>query len=144
MATRTPLVRTPPLGIAQVQSAVGATPNPTEATGAFVDLDEMTITFTPRFEGSRIIIIFDGMFRNNTASCGAEVVVNIDGSDVATTTRGGVSAAANLEFTLTSHHETTLSIASHTIKIRWRRTIGGTAIAFSTYRRLTLIEIVSV
>jgi hypothetical protein len=114
--------------------AVGTTSGPTTTSTTFVDLAEMTITMTPAAASNRIRIVFNGAFLSsaNNGEVGIQIVV--DGVAETNTVRNQQCGGANPRtLSLAVEKWTTLSAASHTIKIQWK-TNTGTATAVGVER----------
>jgi hypothetical protein len=120
--------------------AVGITLGPTTTSLVFVDLSEMTITFTPLSSTNKIRVAFNGAFShsNNNAEVGIQVVV--DGIAELNTVRnqqGGGAVPRTLA--LSAEKWLTLLAVSHTIKVEWK-TNTGTATAVGVERVLIVDE----
>ena len=119
-------------------TATGATDISTTST-SYVDMTDMTITQT--FLARDVLIIYNGMVGNSTASHNVRARIVVDG------TPGNIALTQNTAGTpnhpLTIVQKATLTAASHTIKVQWVVDTLGTALQNGlTYatRTLTVLQ----
>lgn len=100
----------------------------TTSSGSLVDLTGATVTWTP-LVASTALVLFSGLFQNDTANQSVTVRLVVDGSVQAIPTSNGVinNLAGNGTGGTTSFMRwiTGLGVSSHTIKIQWSVS-GGT------------------
>lgn len=107
-----------------VMKKVSATTTQTQTTTTYADLDSMSISLTPRDADNPIEIDFVGSFDHTAAAGTIWIAINIDGSDVA---EFACHPESTKRQTLIAKWATTLSVAAHTIKVRWKCGSTGNA-----------------
>lgn len=124
--------------ITGTSAAYGTTNGPTTTSTTPVDLSEMSISINTT-AGSVLLVLFNGMFANNTLANQVATDLVLDGTQQKR--RTGSAAAANALFSLSHVHVLTgLSAASHTVKIQWFVS-GGTGTASGVERSLVVVEL---
>lgn len=98
----------------------------TSATNADIDGTNMTLTFTP--VSTKYQVMLAGEISNNGAGQTVTMILSVAGTDY----EFNVSAVtANLHYSFCAAMNLTLSVASQTIKTRWK-TSGGTATLYGS------------
>lgn len=128
-------ISAPPSGVRAITTAT--TSGPTTTSGTFVDLPEMTITFTLTVI-TNVLVWFSGMFSHTTLGQQIAIGVVLDGG-------GAVLIAAinaknppnNGEMINGNYMFPNVGVGTHTIKIQWS-TQAATASNVSTVRYMTI------
>lgn len=123
--------------ITQRGLAVGSTSGPTNTSGAFVDMTDMSVTLTTL--GGDLLVQFNGAMSHSLVGGLVGVALRLDsGSDVARVDGQFYAASVPMPFG-TGYLFTGVAAGSHTVKARWF-TGSGTATAVGTERTLTVLE----
>lgn len=139
---KTKLDTVPTAGASKLVSrhyVTGITSNPSITNGAYADLPQMTVTFTPVKATNIIKVQFCGDFydtndKDHMMSC----KLVLDGVDVPSSTRGGYTRTNRGHCTINLLHTQTMTVAPHTIKVQARTTEAGGIAA--TTQRVLLVE----
>lgn len=102
-------------------------------------IPEMTYTFTPQSATNLIRIAFSGSFSVSSNNVNSFIEVYIDGTKQANTLRTSTGGQTTRNMMTGIEFWTTLSVASHTITIRWR-TGSGTLTALALDRLMSVTE----
>jgi len=84
---------------------------------SFEDLDEAGVEITT--DNNPVLIMFSGVFSNNTAGGRVRILLHVDGIFYGHATRTGTSAAAGDPFVLAFNCMPTLSAGTHTVQVVW-------------------------
>lgn len=125
--------------LTQTAENFGTAVDTTTTVWSFLDdLDEARLMITTG--NNPVLIVFSGVFSDNTAGGRVRILLDIDGGIYAHATRTGTSAAAGDPFALTFSCMPTLSAGTHTIQVKW--CVMGAGQEGSAYNRvLDVIEL---
>lgn len=122
-----------------VHSVKGTTTGPNTTSATFVDIPDMTITFTPTVV-TDAWAIFTTNFQNSSNTALAEVQIVLDGAAVSPLLFVPQdSAASNVQAFAAQVFLPALSAAAHTVKVQWL-TPAGTLGSTQLTRAFTVIE----
>jgi hypothetical protein len=113
-------------------------------SASWVELPEMSTTFTVEEGGSNVLVLFSGTFINDTPGCGGAVGIEVDGQFYESTVSFGHSDSSSDAFTLATSYGTDLDPGVHTVTVLWRRQLvspGGNLVAQRLHRQLTIVEL---
>lgn len=112
----------------RVQSYQRSAGSYTTTSATLVDVDSTNLSFTKTFVSTKVLAIFTGAYANTSISVANFIGINVDGTDYETE---WVDAIASIPYGFTVAVFPTLSLASHTIKARFR-TASGTLTIYGT------------
>ena len=115
----------------------GSTSGPTTTSSSYADLAEMSVTLTTT--GGDLLVDFDAGAYASTGGLTATFAISLDGASEVHIRDYNLGSSAVTPLSL-HHRFTSVSAASHTVKIRWK-TSGGTITAFGTQRSLRVVEL---
>lgn len=102
-----------------------------------VDLNDMSITFTPSHANNPVLVMFSCYATHATVGGKIEVILDVDGSDEATTQRIDTISNNAEGATVFFQHYATYSKASHTFKVQFETDSGTVTVQD---RAMTIIE----
>lgn len=126
--------------IVQSGHAVGTTSSPDVTSGAYADVQEMSVTLASVVASNTLRVRFDGIFYNRIGANTATVALSLDGAAEVHEREVLLAAGSALTEMVIQHDFTGVSAGSRTVKVRLK-TAGGTAVAYLTQRDLWVDEI---
>jgi hypothetical protein len=135
-------VHNAPGRVVQSFTSTASTSGPTTTSTTFAAaIPEMTTSFTPLSASNNIKVDFSGYFTHGTNNASTRIALFVDGVAVTGAERRlQVGTSAPREVTLALSWDMTLSVAAHTIEIRWS-TSSGTLTGNGLNRGLRIEEI---
>lgn len=132
-----------PGSVSRTLNAKGVQWSPTTVSTTYVDLPDMSITFTPSESNVPLLVLFDGNFEHDQNDAGVQVALFIDGQEQVVTKRYQVASTGNRRFSLGFHYFTSsLDSSAHTLTVKWLSSTSNLpARAVEINRELTILEL---
>ena len=125
--------------VSQVSSAIGATSAPITVSATYVDVPDMSVTFTPSTTCD-VLVWFNCTTYNSTPTAVNIIGLSLDAAAEVAEIQPSIPTSNATISPSIAHRFSGVTATAHTIKARWY-TNAGTAVMLTTLRRMVVVAL---